>query len=106
VIWGTRGVLVKRGVGVNVMVGVSVGNSGVEVGNGDCTISTGMTAWAVWVAPEIIVSIMAVPRELRSCVGAGTTGEAQARETINRTETDKRMGVDFFISPPFGTRQS
>jgi hypothetical protein len=28
--------------------------------------------------------------------------KAQARETINKTVTDKRIGVDFRIVPPFG----
>jgi hypothetical protein len=95
-------VAVKIGVGERVAVGVSVGGSGVNVATGEFTTSTGITAPAVWDAPETIVCITAVPRELISWVGAGA-GMTQARETINKTDTDKRMGVDFLILPPFGT---
>jgi hypothetical protein len=94
-------VKVRIGVGDRVAVGVSVGISGVNVGTGEFITSIGTAAPAVCVTPEIIVCIMAVPRELTSWVGAGA-GIAQARETINKTDTDKRMGVGFFISPPFG----
>jgi hypothetical protein len=94
---------VKIGVGDRVAVGVRVGGSGVNVATGEFTTSTGTTAPDVCVTPAIIVCMMAVPRELISCVGAGA-GAAQASETINKTETDKRMGVDFFILPPFGNK--
>jgi hypothetical protein len=92
---------VKIGVGERVAVGVRVGTSGVNVGTGEFTTSIGTAAPAVCVTPAIIVCIMAVPRELISWVGAGA-GIAQARETINKTDTDKRMGVERFILPPFG----
>jgi hypothetical protein len=104
-ICGTRGVAVKIGVGDNVAVGVSVGTSGVSVATGEFTTSTGITAPAVCVTAETMVCIMAVPRELTSWVGAGA-GIAQARETINKTDTDKRMGVEPFILPPYWARQS
>jgi len=37
-------------------------------------------------------------------VGAvtGMLGKTQASETINKTVTDKRMGVGFRMAPPFG----
>jgi hypothetical protein len=92
---------VKTGVGERVAVGVSVGGSGVNVGTGEFTTSIGTTAPAVCVTAETMVCIMAVPRELTSWVGAGA-GIAQARATINKTHTDKRMGVEPFILPPFG----
>jgi hypothetical protein len=100
---GTSGVAVKIGVGDRVAVGVRVGTSGVDVATGEFTTSTGIIAPAVCVTPEIIVCMMAVPREFISWVGAGA-GITQARETINKTLTDKRMGVDFFILPPFGNK--
>ena len=99
---------VKIGIGVNVTVGVNVGNSGVNVARGVAVSikPTGAPAIAVCVEPETIVPITAVSREWISWVGAGTLGKAQAREMINKVVTDKRMGVDFRIVPPFGTRQS
>jgi hypothetical protein len=100
-ICGTRGVDVKIGVGDKVAVGVRVGTSGVNVAAGEFTTSIGTAAPAVCVTPEIMVCMMAVPREFISWVGAGA-GAAQARETINKTITDKRMGVEVFILPPFG----
>jgi hypothetical protein len=101
-------VAVKTGVEVRVTVGLRVGSSGVDVGSGVVvsTRSTGRPEIAVPVAPEIIVPIIAVPRALMSCVGAGTAGTTHASETTNKTVTDKRMGGKFFILPPFGTRQS
>jgi hypothetical protein len=107
-IMGTIGVAVKIGVDVRVTVGLRVGNSGVDVGRGVAVSRrpTGSPAIAVCVAPEIMVDITAVPRKLISSVGAGVAGKTQARETMIRTVTDKRMGGKFFILPPFGTRQS
>lgn len=100
-ICGVIGVAVKMGVGVNVSVGVSVGSSGVKVAVGPRSIGT--TTADVWVAAEIIVCIIAVPRELRSSVGAGNPGAAQASEAINKTVTGKRIKFDFRIVPPFGS---
>jgi hypothetical protein len=57
---------VKIGVGDRVAVGVSVGGSGVKVATGEFTTSTGTTAPAVCVTPEIMVCMMAVPREFIS----------------------------------------
>jgi hypothetical protein len=105
-ICGMRGVLVKIGVGDNVAVGVRVGNSGVNVGIGDSTRSTGITAPAVCVRPETIVCITTVSMEFGFCVGTETLGEAQARVTINKTVTDKRMGVGFRMVTPFGQQDN
>jgi hypothetical protein len=101
---GTAGVGVKTGDGVRVTVGV---NMGVKVGIvvAVSTMSMGITAIAVCVAAETIVAMTAVPRELISSVGAGTLVTAHARETITKTVTDKRMGVGFLITPPFGPQR-
>src|SRR4029453_882658 len=89
---GMTGVEVKTGVGDTVADG---GKLGVKVGPGVgvSTSTTGTPARAVSVAPETMVDMTAVPRKLRSCVGAGTPGTTHARETINKAVTDKRMGV-------------
>jgi len=93
--YGMTGVEVKTGVGDAVAEGVTLG---VNVGPGVAvsTKPTGTPARDVSVAPEIMVDMTAVSRKWRSCVGAGRLG-AQAWETINKTVTDKRMGVDFRI---------
>jgi len=51
-----------------------------------------------------MVSITEVPMELRSWVGAAAPGKTQARETLNKTITDrrsrpvdKRIGCNFRI---------
>jgi hypothetical protein len=93
-------VAVKIGVGDRVAVGVRVGGSGVNVAVGEFAISMGITAAAVCVTPATMVCMMAVPRELISWVGAGA-GIAQARETINKTITAKRMGVEVLIFASF-----
>jgi hypothetical protein len=93
-------VAVKIGVGDRVAVGVSVGGSGVKVGVGEFTTSIGTTAPEVCVTAAIMVCMIAVPREFISWVGAGA-GIAQARETINKTITDKRMGVEVLIFASF-----
>jgi enhancing lycopene biosynthesis protein 2 len=98
-------VAVKTGVGDRVADGVVVGVNDIA-GVGESTTATGKPASAVCVAPAIIVDMTAVPSTFRSCVGAGTPDTAQAKESIIQTVTDKRMGVFFFILPPFGTRQS
>jgi hypothetical protein len=91
---GTADVAVKIGVGDKVAEGVAVGTSGVDVASGEGEISgVGvMPATAVCVAPETMVDIIAVPRKLRSCVGAGRLG-IQACVRINKT--DKRIRLDF-----------
>jgi hypothetical protein len=86
---GTTGVEVKRGVGDTVADGVKLGVN-VGPGVGVSTSSTGTPARAVSVVPETMVDMTAVPRKLRSCVGAGTPGKTHAREAINKAITDKR----------------
>jgi hypothetical protein len=84
--YGTRGVEEKTGVGEGVaegvMDGVEVSSSGVAVnvgqGVGVAAVTEGITAAAVWVAPAIMVDIIAVPRKFRSWVGAGKLGTAHA----------------------------
>jgi hypothetical protein len=93
---GIAGVAVKTGVGDEVADGVKLGVN-VGPGVGVSTSSTGTPAREVRVAPETMVDMTAVPRKLRSCVGAGTPGTAHACVTINKIATDKRMGVDFRI---------
>jgi hypothetical protein len=91
-IWGIRGVDVKAGVGDSVAVGV-------KVGIGEFTMSTGITASAVCVKPTTIVCTMAVFMEFESDVEI--PGTVQAWETINKAVTNKRIGVDFSMFPPF-----
>ncbi len=60
----------------------------------------GAAATAVLVNADTMVCAMAVPREFESRVGrvgpvTGMLGRPQARETINKTVTDKRIGVGF-----------
>ncbi len=97
-------VAVKRGVGGRVAVGVAVGTSGVNVAMGVAEISgVGvMPAIVVCVAPAIMVDMTAVPRKLRSSVGAGKLGTPHAWVRINKTLKDNKNGVDFrtFIVPP------
>jgi len=108
---GTRDVEVAVAVGEDVADGeaegvkVARGGTGVNVGQGvgDTTVADGgTTAAAVCVAPEAMVAMIAVPRKLASCVGAGRFGVAQARETRKRTVIDTRIGAGFRIVPPFG----
>src|SRR5688572_10167384 len=103
---GTRGVAVKMGVGDRVAEGVAAGTSGVDVTSGDGEISgVGvMPATAVCVAPEIMVDITAVPRKLRSSVGAGKLGIPHAWVRISKILSDKRIGAHFctVIVPPSG----
>jgi hypothetical protein len=75
--------------------GVALGTSGVDVASGEGEISgVGvMPAAAVCVAPEIMVDMTAVPRKLRSSVGAGKFAIPQAWVRINKT--DKRIRLDF-----------
>lgn len=89
----------KTGVGDKVAEGVKVGVEGVNVkiGVAESTTATGTPAAAVCVAPEIIVDMTAVCSKLRSCVGAGKPGVAQATKTSKRTVTDIRMGDGFRI---------
>jgi len=96
-----RGVDVKTGVGDNVAVMVAVGNSGVDVASGEGEISEVgvMPDTAVWVAPEIMVDMIAVPRKFKSCVGAGRPG-AHAWAKINNRLIATRIGVDFRILSP------
>jgi hypothetical protein len=57
----------------------------------------GAAATAVLVRADTIVCAMAVPRVLASGVGpvTGMVGRPQARERINKTVTNKRIGVGF-----------
>jgi hypothetical protein len=89
---------VKRGVGDRVAVGVAVGNSGVNVAMGVAEINgVGvMPAIVVCVAPAIMVDITAVPRTLRSSVGAGKFG-AHAWAKISNRLIETRTGADFRI---------
>ena len=98
-----RGVDVKTGVGDNVAVTVAVGNSGVDVASGEGEISEVgvMPDTAVWVAPAIMVDMTAVPRELRSSVGAGRPGTHAWAKISNRL-IETRIGVDFRILSPSG----
>src|SRR5690349_9031726 len=97
-------VAVKIGVGDKVRDAVGLAVK-VAPGVGESTTAIGKPARAVPVAPEIIVAMTAVPRMLRSCVGAGTPDTAHASESINKAVTDKRMGVGFRMVPPFGHQQ-
>jgi hypothetical protein len=107
---GTVEVEVKTGVGEDVADGeaegvkVGSGGTGVNVGQGvgDSTVTEGgITAAAVCVAAEAMVAMMAVPKTLRSCVGVGRFGVAQAREMMKRTVIDKTTRAGFRIVPPF-----
>jgi hypothetical protein len=98
---GTDGVDVKTGIGDTVEVGESVGSSGVMVGEAEPV--TGTNACAVCVAPiATTVCAIIVPRIFASGVATVTTGVAQARDAISRNTTDKRIGFDFDMFPPFG----
>jgi hypothetical protein len=55
---------------------------------------------AVCVRPTTIVCATAVLTEFES--GAEILGAAQAWERINKTITDKRVGIDLNMVPPFG----
>lgn len=94
-----RGVEVKTGVGDNVSDGVKVGSSGVKVEVGDSTIEMGTNAVADCVRPETMVCAIAVFMEFESDVEI--PGTVQAWETVNKTVTNKRIGVDFSMFPPF-----
>ena len=95
------GVSVQTGVGERVAVGDSVGNSDVDVDSGEGEISgVGVTpAAAVCVAPTIMVDMTAVPRKLRSSVGAGTLG---IQAWVRSIKTDIRMKVVFLMGSPCG----
>jgi hypothetical protein len=93
---------VNTSAGVRVTVGSSVGSCTRDVGVA-VAVSTTPTEMpeAVCVAPETMVPMTAVSREWMSCVGMGPLGRTQARERINKTLTDKRMGVDVLIFASF-----
>ena len=102
---GMDGVEVETSVGVDVADGVTLGVN-VAPGVAVSTSPTGTPARDVWVAPATMVDITAVPRKLRSSVGAGLPGTTHAREASNKDKAvtdkrsdpvDKRMGVDFRI---------
>ena len=95
-LWGK--VDVKAGVGDNVTVGVKAGNTGVKVETGDSIIEMGTNAVADCVRPETMVCAIAVFMEFESDVEI--PGTVQAWETINKTVTNKRIGVDFSMFPP------
>ena len=90
-----RGVDVNRGVGDNVGDGANV-----CVAVADSKPVIGMTDCEVCVNPATMVCATMVLMAFES--GVETTGKAQARDAINRTATDKRIGLDLSMFPPFG----
>lgn len=80
---------VKTGVGDNVDVGESIGNSGVKVG--DANPGMGTKARAVCVAAAAKVCAIIVLMAFASGVESGTTGVTQARETTSKPTMNKRI---------------
>src|SRR6188474_2166143 len=95
------GVAVKMGVAVSVSVGLSVGSSGVNVGRGvPDSSTTGTSDGADCVNPATMVCATMLPTAFWS--GATeTVGTAHAREPINSTVTDKRIGLNLGMLSSF-----
>jgi hypothetical protein len=89
------------GVGDKVGVGVRVGSSGVNVcvAVGVPKPVLGMNGSAVWDSATAAVWAMAVPTTFGS--GVEIVGEAHAREAINKTTTEARIGFNLSISFSF-----
>jgi hypothetical protein len=91
-------VAVSVGDGVNVVVGVKVGEPDVTASVGSCEVGRKVSDKAVWTNPAITVCAAAVLTASES--GNVTAGKTQANTTIDKMVIAKEIRLEGSIVPP------